>query len=87
MNKNSNSNKKDAVDNDLRPEYDLTELLKTGVRGKYTQRFRAGTNLVLIEPDIAKAFPTDQAVNDALRLVIQLTKIANNKSRAHIEVS
>ena len=78
---------KNDIDDDLRPEYDLSELLKTGVRGKYAERFRAGTNLVLLEPDIAKAFSTDQAVNDALRLVIQLTKIANNKSRAHIEVS
>lgn len=75
MNKNSNSNKKDAVDDDLRPEYDLAELLKKGVRGKYAERFRAGTNLVLLEPDIAKAFPTDQAVNEALRLVIELTQI------------
>lgn len=79
MNEISNSNKKNDADDDLRPEYNLAELLKTGVRGKYAERFRAGTNLVLLEPDIAKAFPTDQAVNDALRLVIQLTKIPNNK--------
>ena len=59
MDKNSNSNKKDAVDDDLRPEYDLQELLKTGVRGKYAQRFRAGTNLVLLEPDIARVFLTN----------------------------
>ena len=68
--------------NDLRPEYDLAKLLKTGVQGKYAERFRAGTNLVLLEPDIARAFPTDLAVNEALRLVIQLTKIPNNKKRA-----
>jgi hypothetical protein len=48
---------KDLFD-DLRPEYDLAELLKTGVRGKCAERFRAGTNLVLLEPDIAKTFPT-----------------------------
>ena len=64
---------------DLRPEYDLKELLKGGVRGKYAKRYRAGTNLVLLEPDVAKAFPNDQAVNAALRLVIQLTKIPNGK--------
>ena len=68
--------------NDLRPEYDLAKLLKTGVRGKYAERFWADTNLVLLEPDIARAFPTDLAVNEALRLVIQLTKIPNNKKRA-----
>jgi hypothetical protein len=77
---------RNKMDEDLRPEYDLSELLKTGVRKKYAERFRAGTNLVLIEPDIAKAFPTDQAVNGVLRLVIQLTKIANDKKRAHTEV-
>ena len=65
MNKNSNSNNKDAADDVLRPEYDLAELLKKGVRGKYAEQFWAGTNLVLLEPDIAKAFPTDQAVNEA----------------------
>ena len=67
------------MDDDLRPEYDLAELLKSGVRGKYAERFRQGTNLFLIEPDIAKVFPTDQAVNEALRLVIQLTKIPSHK--------
>ncbi len=62
-------------DDELRPEYDLHELLEGGVRGKYAERYRAGTNLVLLDPDVAKAFPTEQAVNEALRLVIQLTKI------------
>lgn len=66
---------------ELRPEYDLRELLKGGVRGKYAQRYRAGTNLVLLDHDVAQAFPTEQAVNDALRLVIELTKIPNGKGR------
>jgi len=63
------------MDDDLRPEYDLPQLLKGGVRGKYAERFRAGTNLVLLAPDVARAFPNDEAVNAALRLVIQMTKI------------
>jgi hypothetical protein len=63
---------------ELRPEYDLKTLLKDGVRGKYTERYNAGTNLVLLEPEVAKAFPNDKAVNDALKLVIQLTKIQEN---------
>ncbi len=63
------------LDDDLRPEYDLSQLLKGGVRGKYAERFRAGTNLVLLAPDVARAFPNDEAVNEALRLVIQMTKI------------
>ncbi len=70
--------KKDSdqeMDDDLRPEYDLAQLLKGGVRGKYAERYRAGTNLVLLAPDVAQAFPTEEAVNQALRLVIQLAKI------------
>ncbi len=64
---------------ELRPEYDMHELLKGGVRGKYAEKYRAGTNLVLLDPDVAKAFPNEQAVNEALRLVIQLTKIPESK--------
>lgn len=63
------------MNDDLRPEYDLRVLLKDGVRGKYVDRYRAGTNLVLLEPDVAKAFPDETAVNEALRLVIQLGEI------------
>jgi hypothetical protein len=62
------------VEDDLRPEYDLKKLLKTGIRGKYAQRFREGTNLVLLEPDVAKAFPNPETVNEVLRLVMQLRK-------------
>lgn len=51
---------------ELRPEYDLDQLLKGGVRGKYTDRYREGTNLVLSDPDVADAFPTGEAVNKAL---------------------
>ncbi|MCI0740776.1 MAG: hypothetical protein L0Y72_17130 [Gemmataceae bacterium] len=51
---------------DLRAEYDLTKL-KGGVRGKYLRRYRAGTNLALLAPDVRAAFPTDKAVNEALR--------------------
>ena len=63
------------MDDELRPEYDLHQLLKDGVRGKYAERYKAGTNLVLLAPDVARAFPNDEAVNQALRLVIQLAKI------------
>jgi hypothetical protein len=62
-------------DDELRSEYDLAQLLKNGERGKYAERYRAGTNLVLLAPDVAAAFPSEDAVNDALRLVIQLGKI------------
>jgi hypothetical protein len=59
-------------DDDLRPEYDLSKL-KGGVRGKYLHRFRAGTNLALLAPDIRAAFPTDESVNQALRSLMQST--------------
>lgn len=74
--KESNMKKPDADGTDeLRPEYDLSQLLKGAVRGKYTKRYREGTNLVLLEPDVAAAFPTPEAVNEALRLVMQLARI------------
>jgi hypothetical protein len=60
---------------ELRPEYNLRELLKSGVRGKYSDRFQEGTNLVLLDRDVAEAFPNDEAVNEALRLVMQLKKL------------
>jgi hypothetical protein len=63
------------LEDELRPEYNLKELLKGGVRGKYFERYQAGTNLVLLEPDIARAFPNEKAVNDALRLVMKMAQI------------
>ena len=62
-------------EDELRPGYDLRELLKGGVRGKYVERYRAGTNVVLLAPDVAQAFPTEDAVNEALRLVMRISKI------------
>ena len=63
----------------LRSEYDLSLLLKDGVRGKYAAQYREGTNLVLLKPDVAAAFPTPELVNEALRLVMQLSIIPNMK--------
>jgi hypothetical protein len=61
---------------ELRPEYDVTQLMKGAMRGKYAARYGTGTNLVLLEPDVAAAFPDAKAVNAALRLVIRLSRIA-----------
>ncbi len=66
---------------DLRPEYNLATLLKKGVRGKYAKRYKNATNLILLAPDVAKVFPTDEAVNEALRLVIQLKRIPEGGKR------
>ena len=78
MNKKSKGDKSD----DLRPEYDLSELLKDGIQGKYADRFQEGTNLVLLDSDVAEVFSDDEAVNEALRLVIKLTKLTKSKKRS-----
>jgi hypothetical protein len=65
-------------DNDLRPEYDFASM-KGGVRGKYVARLRKGSNLVLLEPEIAAAFPSDDAVNEALRGVLNTTRAIRGK--------
>ena len=71
--------KHDKLNDDLRPEYDLRRLLKGGVRGKYAKRYHAGTNLVLLDPDVRKAFRNERAINQALRLVIELRKVEIHK--------
>jgi hypothetical protein len=60
-------------DDELRPEYDFSQL-KEGVQGKYARRYKEGTNLVLLDPDVAEAFPTDESVNQALRLLMRLAE-------------
>ena len=63
------------AEDDLRPEYDLPQLLQGGVRGKYAAQYQEGTNLVLLAPDVAEAFTSAEAVNEALRLVLQLARL------------
>jgi hypothetical protein len=63
---------------DIRPEYDLSKL-KGGVRGKYFKRATAGTILVLLEPDVAEAFPDANAENQALRA---LARVAHTQVKA-----
>ena len=63
---------------DLRAEYDLSKLTG-GVRGKYYERATAGTTYVLLEPDVAEAFPDGRTVNQALRALI---KVAESRVRA-----
>ena len=58
---------------ELRREYDFSKL-KGRVRGKYFERYQAGTNLVLLSPDVAKYFPDEQSVNKALRALIESPK-------------
>ncbi len=72
---------KTEANDELRAEYDLRKLLRDGARGKYAERYRAGTNLVLLAPDVAREFPDEEAVNEALRLVLQLKEIPTGKKR------
>jgi hypothetical protein len=65
------SNDKDS----LRDEYP-EELIKSGVRGKYTKSYREGTNIVLIDPDLHKLFPDSEAVNRALREYVSSKRTA-----------
>jgi hypothetical protein len=73
---------RDKANDELRPEYDLRQLLKTGVRGKYAKRYHAGTDLVLLDPEIRKAFRSERAVNEALRLVLELRKVGGGRAHA-----
>ncbi len=63
----------DMVDenDDMSTEYDFTNM-SGGSRGKYAEQYIAGTNVVVLDPDVAKAFPTGESVNEALRLLIEI---------------
>ena len=63
---------------ELLPHYDFS----AGVRGKYAARYREGTNVVLLAPDVAERFPDAAAVNRALRLLADTADEAKPKSRA-----
>jgi hypothetical protein len=63
------------LDDDLRPEYDFSQ----GVRGKHYQAFREGTNVVLLDDDVAKIFKDSESVNRALRLLLDLAKSQVNR--------
>jgi hypothetical protein len=66
---------------ELRNEYDLSKL-QGGVRGKYSRETVVGTNLVLIEPDLATLFPDSEAVNRALRALADAAKtVTTSKPR------
>ena len=65
---------------DLRPEYDLSQLGPM-VRGKYYQQAMAGTNLILIEPEVARVFPDSESVNRALRLLMETAEASATPRR------
>lgn len=61
------------MEDELRAEYDFSTMGQ-GIKGKYVERYRSGTNIIRLDPDVAKAFPNDEAVNNALRLLIQIAQ-------------
>jgi hypothetical protein len=71
---------KKKLRDELRPEYELSKL-KGRVRGKYVARYVAGTNLVLLSPDVAEHFPDDRSVNFALRRLIRRAKRPVRRTR------
>jgi hypothetical protein len=64
-------------DYELRDEYDLSKMAILP-RGRFDPKRRIGTNVIVLEPEIAKAFPNDEAVNEALRLVLKASKIPHS---------
>jgi len=59
---------------ELRDEYDLSKMTIVA-KGRYAPHRRAGKNVVLLAPDVVQSFPTDEAVNEALRLIMQIAEI------------
>ena len=59
---------------EMRPEYDLRKLKFVG-RGIYAERYRSGTNLVLLDSDVREAFPDDRSVNEALRVIAKAARL------------
>jgi len=72
--------RKIKTSDELRPEY-KREDLGIGVRGKYLKEYRKGTNLVLLSPDVAEVFSTEEAVNQALRSLISLAEKSIGRTR------
>jgi oligoribonuclease NrnB/cAMP/cGMP phosphodiesterase (DHH superfamily) len=68
---------------DIRTEYRREEL-GIGVRGKYYESYKKGHNLVLLEPEVAKVFPTDKAVNDALMSLIKVAQASTSKTNTPV---
>lgn len=65
------------TEDELRPEYTAADF-KTLTRGKYADRAKAPTNIIVLDPDVAKVFGDDKSVNSALRGLIELAKASAN---------
>ena len=65
-----NRTTREAESDEMRPEYDFTK----AVRGKHFREYQAGSNVVLLEPDLVEAFPDSASVNQALRMLVRLSR-------------
>ena len=74
---------KGPIEDDMRAEYDFASM-QGGVRGKYADRLRENTNVVILADDVAEAFPNDSAVNDALRAVLKAASVIVRPKRAKL---
>jgi len=74
------------LDDELRPEYDLTKLKFVG-RGIYAKRYRSGTNLVLLDADVRKAFPDDESVNETLRVIASRKEWSDSTEQSSVNRS
>ena len=71
-----------AEDDDMSPEYDFSKMKLVG-RGIYAERYRSGTNLVLLDRDVRKAFPDDEVINETLRAVAKAKRKATRAKTSH----
>jgi hypothetical protein len=70
----------DPDDYELEDEYDLSQMTVLP-RGRYDPKRRSGKNIIVLAPDLAQSFPTDDSVNEALRLVLQIAEIPKKRNR------
>lgn len=71
------------LEDDLQREYDFSKMKLVG-RGIYAERYRSGTNLVLLDRDVREAFPDDRMVNEALRMIARIAKEQTTGGRKSI---
>ena len=72
--------KASELEDEMRPEYDFSKMKLVG-RGVYAKRYRSGTNIVLLDRDVREAFPDDESVNEALRVIAKAAKQQATRAR------
>jgi hypothetical protein len=72
------TNNRTGFGSEMLPVYDFTK----GVRGKYAKRYAAGTNIIVLSPDVAEVFPDSASVNETLRVLIKIARQKSKQMRA-----